>query len=230
MGNIISIKRSIIVACDVSLDFYERILKETSDIEKIGAYKIGFQLGLSHSLPAIVELARKYTSKPLIYDHQKAGTDIPDTGKSFAKTVKNSGINAIILVPQAGPETEKAWIKAAQDEGLPVIVGGLMTHLRYTKSRGGYISDESVLEMYLNAAEFGVTDFVAPMNKPESVSVISQSLKSKGTEPTFYMPGLTSSMHNASSFAGDSWHAIIGRALYNSKDMREAALEFSRML
>ncbi len=223
VGNIIQIEKTIIPACDVSLRLYERILSETADMEEIGAYKIGFELGLSHGLPRIVELTRAYTDKPIIYDHQKAGTDIPETGKGFARTIKAAGIDAIILVPQAGPKTEEAWIEAALNEGLKVIVGGLMTHKKYTKSRGGYIDDGAIQEMYINAAKLGVTDFVAPMNKPESIRIIKSRLESANVVPTFYMPGFLNSLSNISSFAGNSWHAIIGRALYNSQDIKAAA-------
>mgnify|MGYP000430429737 CR=1 FL=1 len=88
---IIQKERSIIPACDVPLEVYEQIVRETSDIEGIGAYKIGFQLALKYGLPKIVEVTRKYNHKPIIYDHQKAGTDIPKTGENFARTVKTPG-------------------------------------------------------------------------------------------------------------------------------------------
>lgn len=229
MGRIITNEKTIIPSCDVDIDTYERILKETHDLEEVGAYKIGFQLGLGYSLPRIVELTRKYTNKPLIYDHQKAGTDIPDTGRSFAKIVKDSGIDSIILVPLAGPETEDVWIKEAFDKGLNVIVGGLMTHNRYTKSRGGYIDDGAVIEMYLNAAKLGVTDFVTPMNKQESILYIRAHLE-RDITPTFYMPGFSSTSRNISSFAGNSWHAIIGRGLYYSNDLRKTIMDISSKL
>ena len=229
MGKIIQREKSIIPSCDVDIATYERILKETSDLEAIGAYKIGFQLGLSHCLPAIVELTRKYTNKPLIYDHQKAGTDIPEMGRSFAKTAKNAGIDSIILVPQAGPETEQAWVKAAFDEGLSVIVGGLMTHAKYTQSRGGYISDDAVLKMYMNAAKGGVTEFVVPMNKPDSLRIIKADLESL-VNPTFYMPGYSSLIRDVSNYAGKHWHAIIGRGLYYSNDIRKTVNDIFSVL
>ncbi|MCK4247944.1 MAG: orotidine 5-phosphate decarboxylase, partial [Methanomicrobia archaeon] len=131
---IIKRDRSVIPACDVPLELYERIVRETADIEGIGGYKVGFFLGLDYGLPKIVEIARKYTDKPVIYDHQKAGTDIPDMGGKFAKICKKAGVDAVILFPQSGPETEKAWIEAAKEEGLGIIVGGLMTHPKYKKS------------------------------------------------------------------------------------------------
>ncbi len=230
---IIKRDRSIIIACDVPLDKYEKILRETADIETIGGYKLGFYLALEYGLPRLVEIARKYTKKPLIYDHQKAGTDIPDTGGKFAEVCKNSGMDAVIFFPQAGPETEKAWIGAAKEQGLGVIVGGLMTHNAYVESDGGYLSDDSIMEMYLNAAEEGVTDFVVPGNKPEKIEEIRKSLEEKGVRPVFYAPGFIAQGGNitdAAKAAGKRWHAIVGRGIYNSDDIRKAVLELSSQL
>src|SRR4051812_4749951 len=106
MQKIIDRQRSIIPACDVDFAQFERILRETANIPEIGAYKIGAALALSEGLRSVVKIARKYTQKPLIYDHQKAGTDIPDTGKQFASTIKSCGIDAVILFPFAGPTTQ----------------------------------------------------------------------------------------------------------------------------
>ena len=101
--------RSVIPACDVeTLEQFEELVRQTANVEGIGGYKVGFELGLGFGLPAVVEAVRRHTDKPVIYDHQKAGTDIPDTGKGFARVVKRAGVDTIILFPQAGPETERA--------------------------------------------------------------------------------------------------------------------------
>jgi len=231
MGKIIQRERSIIPACDVPLKVYEEIVRETSDIEGVGGYKVGFFLALEHGLPKIVEIAREYTDKPIIYDHQKAGTDIPPMGEKFAKVCKN--VDAIILFPQSGPETEKAWIEAAKKEGLGVIVGGLMTHPKYTDVEGGWIRKDKILEIYLLAAELGVTDFVVPGNKPEEIERIREMLEQKGISPTFYAPGFVAQggeISEAARVAGNKWHAIVGRAIYKAKDKKQAALELTRKL
>lgn len=230
---IIKRNRSIEIACDVSIEKYERILEETSDIDAVGGYKLGFYLALEHGLPKLVEIARKYTNKPLIYDHQKAGTDIPDTGVKFAEVCKKAGIDAVILFPQAGPETEKAWIEAAKEKELGVIVGGLMTHKGYLKSDGGYIDDSSVMEMYLRAADSGVKEFVVPGNKPEKIKEIRKAIEEKGIEPFFHAPGFIAQggkITDAGEAAGEKWHAIVGRAVYNSDNIRKTIEELSSQL
>jgi orotidine-5'-phosphate decarboxylase len=214
MGKIIQRKRSIIPACDMSLEVYEEIVRDTADVEGIGGYKVGFFLGLDYGLPKIVEMTRKYTDKPIIYDHQKAGTDIPDMGKKFMDVCRRAGVDAVILFPQAGPETERAWIESALENDLGVIVGGLMTHPKYVRSEGGYLADEAIMEMYLNAADLGVTDFVVPGNRPEDIRRIRETLEERGISPTFYAPGFVAQggeITEAAKVAGDSWHAIVGR-------------------
>lgn len=233
MNKIITREKSIIPACNVPLDLYEKIVRDTADLDRIGAYYIGFELGLTHSLPQVVELTRKYSSKPIIYDHQKAGTDIPETGRNFARTIKNAGVDAVIIFPQSGPETERAWIEAALEQDLGVIVGGLMTHPKYLRSEGGYIADEAVAEMYFNAADLGVSNFVVPGNKPSEIKRIREILVQRGVSPTFYIPGLVAQgglISDVANVAGNNWHAIVGRGIYEKGDVRKAAMELISQL
>ncbi|MCX5819815.1 MAG: orotidine 5'-phosphate decarboxylase [Deltaproteobacteria bacterium] len=227
MANLISQPRTVIPACDVDVSRFEKLIKETANVEKIGAYKIGMLLGLSHGLPKIVEIARKYTNKPLIYDHQKAATDIPDTGKEFARIIQNAGIDAVILFPQAGPATLTAWTQRAMEKGLTVIVGGHMTHDRYLASEGGYIADESIERIYLDAAKLGVVDFVVPGNRPSFIIKIREKIIGLGIQPVFYAPGFIAQggkISDAAKVAGPKWHAIVGRAIYDEPDMRQSAV------
>ena len=161
---IIPLKRSIVPACDMdNLKDFESFVKEIDSVKGIGAYKIGFELALKYGLPAVVKAARKHTKKPIIYDHQKAGTDVPFTGEKFAKVCAEAKVDAVILFPQAGPETEREWIKACQKAGLGVIVGGEMTHGAYLKSDGGFLEDDAPARMYKVAVENGVKEFVVPV-------------------------------------------------------------------
>ena len=233
MKKIIERERSIIPACDVPLEVDEEIVKNTADVDGVGGYKIGFQLGLTHGLPKIVAVTREHNDKPIIYDHQKAGTDVPHTGEYFAKVMKNAGIGAVILFPQSGPETEKAWIEAAFEQDLGVIVGGLMSHPKYVRSEGGYLADEAIMEMYMTAAKLGVSDFVVPGNRPNDIKYIKETLEQKGVSPTFYAPGFVAqggSISDAAKVAGDSWHAIVGRGIYKAEDIKKAAVELTSQL
>ncbi len=227
MGSIIKVDRSIIPACDVDRKRYEEIVRETRDIKQVGAYKIGAALALELGLPKVVEIARRHTDKPLIYDHQKAATDIPDTGKSFMRSVKQSGIDALIIFPLSGPATQTAWILSAKEAGLPLISGGHMTHERFLRSEGGYIDDEAVEKMFTNSAQHGIRDYVVPGNKPDVIEKVRKLLLTHKVEPIFYAPGFITqggSVSAAAEAAGPWWHAIVGRALYEAPDIHRAAL------
>jgi orotidine-5'-phosphate decarboxylase len=226
--------RSVIPACDVeTLEQFEELVRQTADIEGISAYKIGFELGLGYGLSRVVETARKHTDKQLIYDHQKAGTDIPDTGKNFARVCKKAGVDTVILFPQAGPETERAWIYHALNQKLNVIIGGKMTHEAYAVSEGGFITDKGILSMYRIAAQIGIRDYVVPGNKPEAIRKIKEVIEAEGVSPSFYAPGFVAQggrISETAKVAGERFHGIVGREIYESKDMKQAAIEHTSQL
>jgi orotidine-5'-phosphate decarboxylase len=230
----IKIPKSIVPSCDFdNLKEFEILVKETKDVFGIGAYKIGFELALSYGLDKVVKACRKHTDKPIIYDHQKAGTDIPFTGEKFAKVCAKAKVDSVILFPQAGPETEKEWIKSAFNQGLKVIVGGEMTHKAYLSSEGGFLKDTAPEEIYKLAIENRVLEFVVPGNKPDKILHYKKFLESFGIKPILYSPGLVAqggSITDSGKAAGNNWHAIVGRGLYEAQDIKKAAMEMCAKL
>ncbi len=226
--------RSIIPACDVStLEQLKSLVEDTHSVEGIGAYKIGFELVIPYGMKQVIEVIRSITDHPIIYDHQKAATDIPETGKKFVKACRISGCDSIIFFPQAGPITEEGWIKAAKEEDMHVIVGGEMTHPGYLESDNGFLKDDMPVRSYTIAANLGVNDFVVPGNKPERIREYRSMLEAMGISPIFYSPGLISqggSITEGAKAAGKSWHAIVGRGIYQAKDMNKAAKDLARDL
>ncbi len=233
---LISIPRSVIPACDVpDMDVFRRLVSETADVPKIGAYKVGFELALRYGMPAIMRTVREHTDKPVIYDHQKAGTDIPETGVKFAAPLKEAGVNSAILFPFGGAATERQWIDDCQSAGLTVIVGGHMTQKEFLVSEGGFIADDAPKRMYGIAAEKGVRDFVMPGNKLDYLKKYKAMLDDMLGEGNYdiYSPGLIAqggSMTEAAAVAGERWHAIIGTALYTAPDIKAAAQELTSKL
>ena len=78
------------------------------------------------------------------------------------------------------------------------------------------------------AAQAGVRDFVVPGNKPEKISKYKKHIESFGVAPVLYSPGLISQggeISESAKAAGEKWHAIVGRAIYESKNMKKAAIE-----
>jgi len=233
MGKIIKLNQSIIVACDVKdVNKLKELISQTCDVEGIGGYKLGSILVIKYGLPKLVETIRKFTDLPVIYDHQKAMTDIPEIGKEFINAVKDAGVNALIGFPQSGPKTEEVWIKNAKEINLEVIIGGEMTHEKYKTSEGGYIADEALDEIYLLAARLGVNNFVVPGTRKERVIHYREILRFV-PELTFYAPGFIAQggvISDVAKAAGQKWHAIIGRAIYESNNMRAAAKELTKQL
>ncbi len=227
MKPIIKLNRSIIPSCDFqSLEKLRRLIKETSDIEGLGAYKIGFELVLENGLNAVIEEIRRYTELPVIYDHQKAGTDIPEMGYRFIKSC--NGVSAVILFPFAGISTETEWINSAKEHDMPVIIGGEMTHRGFLLSDGGFIDDNSPARIYEKAVELGVADFVVPGNKPDKIKFYREIIESECKKPVYYSPGFIEqggSISESAKSAGERWHAIVGRAIYQQSDMHKAVKE-----
>lgn len=233
---LIDLPRSVIPACDVSdLDALEKIVKETCDVPGIGAYKVGLSLVAPFGLIEVTKRVRVHTKLPVIYDHQKAGNDIPEMGSEFARSVRKSGVDAAILFPFSSPVTEEEWIKACQGEGLTVLVGGHMTHKQFLESEGGYIANSAPTRIYTMAAEKGVRDFVVPGNKVEFVTAYRQLLeKVLGIGNfTLYAPGLIKQggvIAETGQVAGENWHGIVGSGIYKAADMKAVAIELTSQI
>lgn len=207
----------IIPALDCSLGEAVALARRVDALDGIYGYKVGFALGLSAGLPRVVEELRKVSQKPLLYDHQKAATDIPDTGALFAKTLAEAGITEAILFPQAGPTTLAAWTHALQERRIKVIVGAIMTHPRYLVSEGGFLVDACMLEVYPIASRLGVRAFVVPLTKPELVQQVHERLGPGEWE--YYSPGLGQQGGAAADLGFlERRYAIVGRSLLAAPD------------
>jgi len=231
MGRLIAADRSIIPACDVpDMVRFQQLVEATAGVTGLGAYKVGAVLTIRYGLAALVAAVRDQDKNvPVIYDHQKCGTDIPEMGVQFAAAIKGGGATATIIFPLSGAKTEVAYIEACKAAGLTVIVGGEMTHPGFKVSDGGFIADEKLEEMYRIAADNGVVDFVVPGNKPDRVAVYRELLAPLCDDDlTFYAPGFIAQggvLSEAGQAAGARIGAIIGRAIYDADDKRAAAIE-----
>ena len=229
MGRLIKENRAVVVAADVKrIEDLEELVRETCEVEGIGGYKVGAILALRYGLTEIVNKIREYTSLPIIYDHQKAGTDIPQLGEKFAEVVAESGVDGIILFPFGGAATEREWIRACQDAGLVVLVGGHMTQKEFLAWEGGFIADGAPKRMYEIAAEWKVRDFVVPGNKIEFVRLYRKLLERKLGKGNFalWAPGFIAQGGVITKYAlaaGPIWRAIVGSAIYKAKDKKKAA-------
>jgi orotidine-5'-phosphate decarboxylase len=195
-----------------------RLVEAVDRLPSIYGYKLGFALGLTHGLGVVVQAIRRQSARPLLYDHQKAGTDIPDSGPLFARVMSRCGIDEVIVFPQAGPATLDRFVTALQEAGRKVIVGGVMTHERYLVSEGGYLSDDGILDAYRRAASLGVCSFVVPLTKPDRVREVVRAL-GPGGDWEFYSPGLGAQGGRVLGVgAPGRHHVIVGRSLLSAAD------------
>lgn len=212
----------IVVAADVpTLDKLNDLLIAINDVPSIVGIKIGFLLAME-GLADVANAIRYHLGDnvDIIYDHQKAGNDIPDMGVPFARSLKRAGVDAAILFPFAGPETQKAWTEACFGEGLEVLTGGVMTHPKVLVSEGGYIADDAVLRIYSLAAELGCRQFVVPGTKLDWVIRIREFLEQKIGQGGFslHAPGFLTQggdISECGKAAGSSFYPIVGRAIYD---------------
>lgn len=237
---IIRLKRSVIVAADVpTISDLQDLTVAMNGVPGISGFKIGLTLAMN-GLRTVTSTIKCLLGPhfPVIYDHQKAGNDIPAMGNPFARALASAGVDAAILFPFAGPVTQEAWTKACFDAGLHVIVGGVMTHEKFLVSEGGYIADEAVEQIYRTACRMGVTNFVVPGTKIEWVKKIRSWLVEELGEGNFilFAPGFVKQkgiISECGEAAGDEWHAIVGSGIYMKNGItaqREAAYELTEQI
>jgi len=220
----------IIIACDIS-DGNElsTLVEMTQDLAFIQGYKIGMDLVVPHGIYKVTEIIRQYTDLPIIYDHQKFGTDIPEIcGGKVLEVLKSAGINGVIAFPQSGIKTLQAIVKRCKELALTPVIGGEMTHGGYIVSEGGYIADDAPERIYMDAAKLGVEYFVIPGTKLESMKKYCTELKRYIPEPKFLFPGIGKGQGGDivaafSAVQPYESYAIVGRGIYAETNKREAA-------
>ncbi len=224
-------ERGVIPACDVSsLKQLKELVQLTCEVDGVVGYKVGFSLALRYGLKRVVETVREYSDLPVVYDHQKAGTDIPRMAEGFAEVCSEASLDGVIIFPLAGPETLKSFVEELVKHGLKPFVGAEMTHPKYLGSEGGFIIDEALERIYVVAAELGVDCFVVPGNKPGRISFYVKLLSGIVKKPVFCLPGIgkqggdiVSAFKSTVNFPS---YAIIGSAIYGAENIKEAAENF----
>ncbi len=254
---ILELDRTIIPACDVDFETYKEIVNAVKDVDKVRAVKLGFALGYEdQNLKTAVQYA-KDNGLRVIFDHQKAGTDIHvSTPQKFMDLMYNKGVNAVILFPESGPVVQYEWTNAAKERGLGVIIGAEMTHPRFLEgdfSNGkkdnqnytqifkdlgfkddltGYIRTDAIEDILKLALRMGIRDFVMPGNKPDRIKYFREMVL-EDVPISIYSPGLIAQggdLKEGAKAAGKSFHGIVGRGIFNAKDMKQAAIDLTSKL
>jgi orotidine-5'-phosphate decarboxylase len=218
----------ILIALDMeSLDHMRKVVEQTSSIAGVVGYKVGLTATLRLGLGNAVRDLRACTDLPLIYDHQKAGPDVPDMAPKFSATCKEAGVDGLILFPVAGPRAVVGFAGSAYRNRLLPIVGGDLPFPDYNASGGGYVIDDALDRIFRKAIEIGVDHFVIPGNTPDKVRHHAGWLVEEIERPCLFIPGigaLGGSIADAFSAArGCNAYAVVGRAVYDASDPGEAA-------
>lgn len=219
----------IVPALDLlTLDDLRRVVEATTGVDGIVAYKVGLQAVLHVGLFRTVAAIRELTDLPLIYDHQKAGADMPDSAAGFVSICAKADLAGLILFPVAGPTAVREFVGHTLAAGLDAVVGGHIPVPDYTTSSGGYFVDDVLDRLLADAVTVGASQVVLPANDPEGIRRRCAWLTSQVAAPVVYLTGIGPLGGTiASSFAAADGmpvrRAVLGRRICAAADPTEAA-------
>jgi orotidine-5'-phosphate decarboxylase len=221
-------KAGIVVALDAEkVDESLRVVEATTDVPGVVGYKLGLTVVLRLGLASAVEKLRAATKLPIIYDHQKAGPDVPDMAVKFCKTCRESGVDGLILFPTAGPRAVSAFVGESFRNRLLPIVGGDLPFPDYNAAGGGYVIDNALDLIFDRAMAIGADHFVVPGNTPDKLRHHAARLRQRIDVPVLLVPGigpLGGTLTDAVKAApGCRVFGVVGRAVYAAPDPRAAA-------
>ncbi len=236
MTTIIEQNRSIIPNIEMhSLKLFKEIVQQTGDLDEIGAFHLGSQIVEDHTLEKIMSICREYTKKPIIYDALPIQIDDEKEAKRVACDLRNNGLSAVVLFPLTGRDTLERWLKNLQEYELEVIIG---THpSTYSSWENSYLGMEGTRRIYFDAIAEGVTHFYVPSTQPTFRPIIDEiktKLKKQGKDPIFFSADYFDETKSGidkiycaecpnAQIPGHNFHPIVGEALYNPLNIREAA-------
>lgn len=224
--------QGIIPALDLdSVDSVCRVVEATSGIEGVVGYKLGLTMVLRLGLAEAVRTIRELTELPILYDHQKAGPDVPDMASKFCGICREAGVDGLILFPLAGPRAVESFICGSRDNGLLPVVGGDLPLEDYNASGGGYVVDDALDRIFARAADLGARHFIVPGNTPAKVRHHVSWLVEKIERPNLVIPGIGALGGTIgecfAEVSGCNAYAVVGRAVYGAKDPAAAARELA---
>lgn len=229
MSDLFRGRSGLVPALDMAtLDELERVVRATTGVEGVTGYKLGLTAVLRLGLTPAMARLRELTDLPILYDHQKAGPDMPDMAGKFTAICAEAQVSGLILFPVAGPTAVRNFGGEALKQGLIPVVGGEIPVPDYTVSGGGYLADDALDRIMADAAAVGVDHFVLPAHDPASIERRCGWMRDSLADPVVFLTGfgpLGGSIPEALSRAGrmSGRHAIVGRLVFAAADPGEAA-------
>lgn len=209
-----------------STDRLLRVIEQTCAVPGITEYKLGggpLRIGLAEVMKKI----RAITDLPILYDHQKAGMDMPDNAKPYVEKCREAGVDGLLLFPVAGPEAVRQFVGRTLAAGMIPVAGGDILLPDYSISDGGFVADDAWERIVEIAAGIGGRHFVMPA-KRDKVRPRSQWLCEIVDHPVIYIVGfgpLGGRIDEAfaAAEACPALRAIVGRSICGQSDPGEAA-------
>lgn len=179
---------SIIPSLDVDIDSMKKILEEIGGLRKeIGGLKIGSLLVWRHGLNKVVEDVKTKSTAPIIFDAQKAGTDIPSIVEQQVELVAEAGVDAFIASPfGGGSKTLEAFISKSFKCNIVPIVLLEMTHPMANE----YLLENVGKKILLQSLDQGVENFVAPANNPDRIKIYKDLAYNMNKKIKIFSPGV----------------------------------------
>lgn len=211
-----------------TLDQIKSVVEATTRITGVVGYKVGLTAVLRLGIAKAVQELRGVTDLPLIYDHQKAGPDVPDMAAKFTAICSEAGVDGLILFPVAGPQAVREFVGGALRNGVLPIVGGDLPLPDYNVAGGGFVADDALTRIIAGSLKLGVDHFVLPANNASRVGRLAADLVGKlDRPPALFLPGigaLGGSIREVFTVApGCRLYAVVGRAIYRAPNPAEAA-------
>jgi orotidine-5'-phosphate decarboxylase len=208
-----------------------RVVQATTKVEGVIGYKLGLAGSLRMGLANAIAAIREVSDLPIIYDHQKAGPDMPDMAGKFSGICADAGADALILFPVAGPHAVRSFVGESIRHNMVPVVGGHIPVPDYTISGGGFMVDDVVHRIASIAAESGARHFVLPANDIEGISRFSAWSRAQSPDCSLFLTGfgaLGGAIRPAFSAArvARGRYAIVGRAVCAAEKPGDAARRF----
>lgn len=209
-------KTGIIFAADMpSSEDNFRILDEIH--ESIDVIKISGFLALKESVRCIRRFKDRY-NKPIFADFKVA--DVPHTNEKIIELVKDQGGSAVMVHGIIGPDGIESCLKAANEQL------GIIMQIELTNP-GGLVFTSPIAEDLAKLASYtDVYGVQAPGNRPDKIAKIREIV---GTKKTIVCCGVGFQGGTFQSVlkAGGNY-PIIGRAIYEASNPREAIMQLIR--
>jgi orotidine-5'-phosphate decarboxylase len=229
MAKVLKGEMGIVPALDIdSHEHLELVVRETSKREGVAGYKLGLTSVLRFGLQESVRRLRDLTDLPILYDHQKAGPDMPDMAVKYTAMCKKADVDGLILFPLAGPTAVDGFVGEAVRAGLIPVVGGEIPVPDYGVSGGGYMLDDALDRILVRAVHNKADHFVLPAHDLVKIDRWSKWIAANVTSPLVLLTGfgaLGGSIETSFAAAAvcSRRFAIVGRLITGSKTPGDAA-------